>query len=162
PGKMQIGSHAVRINPDGSARINFGGSMEDRFDSVQLSDVLRYRADEKLKQEGISRFKDKIVFIAAIAAGTGDQKATPFSALEPGVVKQMAQVDNMLNDTFILEAPEWGSLLLAFFVALFSVALVMVAQSFITDVGAPIALTFAFYVITGGFITFTNIHVLSA
>lgn len=167
PGKLTIGSHAVRINPDGTARVNYGGSLDDRFKKVSLPNVLRWRAavaanDAKGIAEGEEIFKDKIVFIAVIAAGAGDQKATPFQALDPAVVKHMAQVDNLLHDTFILEAPDWASLLLAFVVALISVALVIVAQSFITDVGAPIFLTFAFFVITGGFITFTNIHILSA
>jgi adenylate cyclase len=170
PKQLRFGDHVVRVNPDGSARINYGGTLQSRFDTVPLSDVLRYRAakpgelvnGEDMHALGVSKFKDKIVFIGAIAQGAGDQKPTPFAALEAGVVKQMTEVDNMLNDAFILEAPEWASILLAFFVALFSVALVMVAQSFITDVGAPIFLTFAFFVITGGFITFTNIHILSA
>lgn len=167
PGKLQIGSHSVRINKDGTARINYGGTLEDRFTKVSLPAALRYRSavankDERGIAEGEALFKDKIVFIGVIAAGAGDEKPTPFKGLDPGVVKHMAQVDNLLHDSFILEAPEWASLLLALVVALISVALVMVAQSFITDVGAPIFLTFAFFVITGGFITFTNIHILSA
>ncbi|MBK7863547.1 MAG: adenylate/guanylate cyclase domain-containing protein [Archangiaceae bacterium] len=165
PGKLQVGTHTVRVNADGSARINFGGKLQDRFRTVSLGDVLRYSSakdDPKLRQEGLDRFKGKMVFIGALAQGAGDQKATPFAAAEGGVVKQLAIADNMLHDRFILEAPEWASLLLAFVVALISVALVMVAQSFITDVGAPVFLTFAFFVVTGGFITFTNIHILSA
>ncbi len=165
PGRLQIGSHGVRINKDGTARINYGGALDERFTIVSLPNALRYKVaapDSPKAAEGRELFKDKIVFIAVIAAGAGDQKPTPFKGLDPAVVKHMAQVDNILHDTFIIEAPEWGSLLLAFFVALFSVALVMVAQSFITDVGAPIFLTFAFFVITGGFIALTNIHVLSA
>jgi len=165
PGKLKIGSHEIRINKDGTARINYGGALEDRFTITSLPNALRYKVAEagsEKAKEGAELFKDKIVFLAVIAAGAGDQKPTPFKGLDPAVVKHMAQVDNLIHDSFILEAPEWGSLLLAFIVALISVALVMVAQSFITDVGAPIFLTFAFFVLTGGFITFTNIHVLSA
>jgi adenylate cyclase len=165
PGRLQIGEHTVRINADGSARINYQGALDDRFRSSSLVDLLRYRTADKgsdLWREGAARFKDKIVFIGAIAQGTGDQHPTPFNANEPGVMKHMAVLDNILNDDFIREAPIWASLLLAFLVALFSVALVMVAQSFVTDVGAPVFLTFAFFVVTGMFITFTDIHVLSA
>lgn len=165
PGKLTVGTHPVRINPDGTARLNYKGTLDDRFSSASLVDLLRYRTapkDSPKWAEGVARFKDKIVFIGAIAQGTGDQKPTPFSSKEAGVMKHMTTVDNILNDAFILEAPDWASFLLAFLVALFSVALVMVAQSFITDVGAPVALTFAFFVVTGMFITFTNIHVLSA
>jgi adenylate cyclase len=165
PGKLTLGTHAVRVNLDGSAKINFGGKMADRFHTVSLSDVLRYATaakDSPLAKEGAQRFKDKVVFVGAIAQGTGDQKATPFASLEAGVVKQMATFENIVNDDFILEAPPYGALLLAFMVALFSVSIVMIAQSFITDVGAPVFLTFAFFILTGGFITFTNMHILSA
>ena len=165
PKTIFFGTHQVRIDDDGSARINYGGKMNDRFHTVSLSDVLRYRGatDPTLKAEGAKRFAGKVVFIGATAAGTGDdQKSTPFNSNEPGVVKQMATFDNIVHDRFITEAPMWASLLLAFSVALFSVTLVMVAQSVVTDIGAPVFLYFAFFVITGSFISVTNVHILSA
>jgi adenylate cyclase len=165
PGQLRLGSHLVHVNPDGSAKINFRGTMKERFETTSLVNLLRFKAAPKgspMAVKGERMLKDKIVFIGATAQGTGDQQATPFSAREAGVVKQMATLDNMLKDEFILEAPPYGSLLLAFIVALISVMVVMVAQSFVTDVGMPVFLTFAFFIITGGFITFTNMHVLSA
>jgi adenylate cyclase len=165
PGQLRLGSHVVHVNPDGTAKINFRGTMKERFEATSLVNVLRWAAAPKGSPEaekGRRFLKDKIVFIGPTAQGTGDQKATPFSAREAGVVKQMATLDNMIQDQFILEAPPYGSLVLAFIVALLSVMVVMVAQSFVTDVGMPVFLTFAFFIITGGFITFTNMHVLSA
>src|SRR5204862_501017 len=42
PGTLQIGSHAVRVNKDGSASLNYGGQLNDRFRTISLADVLRY------------------------------------------------------------------------------------------------------------------------
>ncbi len=148
----------------GSAGINYAGKLKQRFDMISLADVLRYHftQDANVKEAGFRRFKDKIVFIGAVAQGTGDQKPTPFEAAEPGVMKHMSVLDNVMHDRFIIEAPFWLSLLLALTVALFSVSLVLVVQSVVTDIGAPVLLYFFFFVITGGFVALTHWHILSA
>ena len=125
--------------------------------------MLRYHGsdDAKLREEAKARFKDKVVFIGATAQGTSDQKPTPFEAAEAGVMKHMTALDNIMNNRFILEAPLWVSVLVALFVALLSVSLVLVVQSVVTDIGAPVFLYF-FFIVTGAFLALTHWHVLSA
>ncbi|MBI5497741.1 MAG: CHASE2 domain-containing protein [Deltaproteobacteria bacterium] len=158
PGRLVLGKHVVHINQDGSAAINYGGTLTERFVSVPLVDVLRYRA----RKDGYERFKDKVVVIAGFALGTADIKSTPFETQVPGVVKQVAEIDNLLHDRFILDAPLWLSILFALFFALISVALVMVVQSVVVDIGAPVFFYFFFSTVTGLFITVTRWHLLSA
>ncbi|HEY0879985.1 MAG TPA: adenylate/guanylate cyclase domain-containing protein, partial [Archangium sp.] len=107
-------------------------------------------------------FKDKYIFVGGIAVGTGDSKATPLEQATPGIVKQAATLDNILNDNFIIAAPYWLSLTFAFLVALFSVALVMVVRNTFVDIGWPVLLYVGFFTITGSFLVATRLHVLSA
>jgi adenylate cyclase len=175
PGKLTIGSRQVHINNDGSAEIHYGGRLQDRFQMVSLGNVVRRYLyctsdDEKAKAEcgDLSKdpqgaiFKDKYIFVGGIAVGTGDSKATPLEQATPGIVKQAAALDNILNDNFIIAAPFWVSLVFAFLVALFSVALVLVVRNTFVDIGWPVLLYVGFFTITGSFLVATRLHVLSA
>lgn len=175
PGKLTIGKRVVRINNDGTAEIHYGGKLDDRFKRVPLVGVVRrYHTciSEKLKGEcadgDISKdpegliFRDKIVLVGGTAVGTGDSKATPLEQSVPGLVKQAASIDNLLNDQFVLAAPFWVSVLFSFLVALFSVGLVLVVRNTFVDIGWPVLLYVGFFVITGSFLVATRIHVLSA
>jgi adenylate cyclase len=180
PGRITIGERTARINKDGTAEINFGGRLVDRFRMVPLLDVVtrfhfcEARKDktdpvpfdcpggDMAKDPQAAVFKDKIVLIGGIAVGTGDFKATPLEQGTPGNVKQAAVLDNLLHDRFIIAAPFWVSLLFAFAVALFSVALVLVVRNTFIDIGWPVLLYVGFFTITGSFLVATRWHVLSA
>lgn len=180
PGKLTVGSRTVRINTDGTAEIHYGGRLYDRFRMVPLFDVVRRHHFCK-EREGktdqvdfdcpggdVSKdpqgelFKGKYIVVGQIAVGTGDSKATPLEQSVPGIVKQAAILDNLLHDQFIIAAPFWVSLLFSFFVALFSVALVLVVRNTFVDIGWPVLLWVGFFTITGSFLVATRIHVLSA
>ncbi|MFO0599642.1 MAG: adenylate/guanylate cyclase domain-containing protein [Myxococcaceae bacterium] len=177
PGHLTIGERKVRINQDGSAEIHYGGRLDDRFRVVTLSTVvsryLRCTNEDESKRpkecagdlskdpEG-SFFKGKIVVVGGTATGMGDSKATPLDQSTPGLIKQAAIIDNLLHDEFIIAAPFWASLLFAFAVSLFSVALVLVVRNTFVDIGWPVLLYVGFFIVTGGFLVATRIHVLSA
>ncbi len=176
PGKLTIGSRAVHINNDGTAEIHYGGKLSDRFKMISLVGVVRHyleciKEDQSRvdcaggdigKDPQGSIFKDKIVLVGGVAVGTGDSKATPLEQATPGLVKQAAILDNLLHDQFIIAAPFWVSLVFAFMVALFSVALVLVIRNTFVDIGWPVLLYVGFFTITGSFLVATRIHVLSA
>jgi adenylate cyclase len=158
PGKLILGNHEVPIDADGTASLFFGGTLDERFRTISLSSVLRARSRPDMD----ALFKDKYVFIGGFALGTADVKATPLENQAPGVLKQLAVFDNIMHRQFITDAPFWVSLLFTFLVCFFSVALVLVVRSFIVDIGWPVILFAGFFVITGGFLVATKIHVLSA
>lgn len=180
PGKLTIGERAIRINRDGTAEINYGGRLAERFRMVPLYDVVaRYHFCSKrtgktdqveydcpngeiAKDPQGALFKDKYVLVGQIAVGTGDSKATPLEQSTPGLVKQAAVLDNLLHDRFIIAAPLWMSLLFTFFVALFSVTLVLVVRNAFVDIGWPVLLYVGFFLFTGAFLVGTGEHVLSA
>ncbi len=158
PGVLTIGSKQYAIDSDGSAWINYGGTFSRRFRSVSLVDVLRLRE----RKQGCELFKDKYVFLAGLALGTGDVKATPLEQAAPGATKQLAIFDNLLRSGFITDAPYWVSLLFTFLVCFFSVALVMIVRNVFVDIGWPVLLWVGFFLITGSFLVISKMHVLSA
>lgn len=179
PRKLTLGSRVVRINPDGTAEISFGGRLNDRFRVVSLGELVQRmnfcNAKETAQKpaepgpdydcpEGPTGaiFKDKVVVVGGIAVGTGDSKATPLEQATPGLIKQAAVLDNLLHDGFVIEAPLWVSILFSFFVALFSVTLVLVVRNSFVDIGWPVLLYVGFFMVTGGVLVTTRVHLLSA
>lgn len=157
-GLLTLGAHRVPINPDGSAEVDYAGRLYERFDTRSLVDVIRYATGSP----GGEVFTDKYVFIAGLAVGAGDVKATPLDQLTPAVVKQAAVLQNLLDGRFIVTAPTWVSYLFAFVVAFFSVSLVLVIRNTFVDIGWPVLLYVGFFLITGSFLVATKVHVLSA
>lgn len=176
PGHLVIGTRRVRINSDGSAEINYGGRLFERFRVVSLGEVVQRMlfceareaptptAEDFDCPEGPTGalFKDKVVVVGGIAVGTGDSKATPLDQSSPGLVKQAAVLDNLLRDDFIIEAPLWMSVIFAFFVAFISATLVLVVRNTFIDIGFPVLLYYGFFLVTGGVLVTTHLHLLSA
>lgn len=183
PGRITVGGKTARINRDGTAEINYGGKLYDRFRMIPLYDVVNRfhfcaaRANagpdapaeafdcpggDIAKDPQAENFRGKIVLVGGVAVGTGDTKATPLEQATPGLVKQAATLENLLHDDFIITAPFWVSLLFSFFIALFSVALVMVVRNTFVDIGWPVLLYIGFFMITGSVLVATKLHVLSA
>ncbi len=159
PGKLTIGPRSYAIDRDGSAWIDYGGPLDERFRSISLIDVLKL----KERNQGQALFKDKYVFVAGFALGTGDGgRATPLESAVPGVVKQAATFDNLLHGGFITDAPLWVSVLFSFFICFLSCALVLVVRNVFVDVGWPALLYVGFFLLTGSFLVITHVHVLSA
>lgn len=158
PGKLTIGPRVIPINADGSAWIDYGGPLAARYRSISMVDVLRARN----RPDMAKLFKDKYVFVAGFALGTGDVKATPLETQTPGVAKQLAVFEGLLRDDFIIDAPLWVSLLFTFLVCFFSVALVLIVRNVFVDIGWPVLLYAGFFVVTGSFLVLTKIHILSA
>ncbi len=48
--------------------------------------------------------KDKIVFVAATAYGTFDQRVTPFDSFVPGVATHVTMTQNIIDNNFLLFA----------------------------------------------------------
>lgn len=159
PGKLTIGPRSWPIDRDGAAWIDYGGILDERFRSISLVDVLKL----KERKQGQELFKDKYVFLAGFALGTGDgAQATPLESSAPGVVKHVATFDNLMHGGFITDAPLWASVLFTFFMCFFSCALVLVVRNVFVDVGWPALIYVGFFLITGSFLVLTKVHVLSA
>ncbi|RKI17582.1 adenylate/guanylate cyclase domain-containing protein [Corallococcus sp. AB030] len=162
---LRLGEHTWHVDPDGSAALDYGGPLEKRFVAVSLFDVLNdwiHRSKGEKLDLAADIFQDKVVVIGGTAVGLNDIKATPFSAAEPGLVKQATVVDTLLSGTFITRAPLAVDLGLTFFVALVSVVLLMTARWTPLEVAWPVALILGLHVLTGLLLKTAHTHVLMA
>lgn len=165
PGRLTFGSRSMRINTDGSALIDYGGSVVERFEMVSAFDVLN---DFLLKRAGQPRvlpggiFKDRVVLIGGTAVGTADVKATPFSSYVPGMVKQASVLDSLLGGRFIVQAPYAGSVALALGCALLAAFGILLTRSIFVEIAALPAVMLLAFGVTGLALATWQVHLLTA
>ncbi|WP_141617854.1 CHASE2 domain-containing protein [Myxococcus sp. AB036A] len=163
---LRLGSRTYAVDADGSAGIDFGGQLHDRFTSVPLISVLDawvHRGQGQPTGLPPDVFRGKVVIIGGNAVGLNDVKATSFSSHEPGVVKQAAVLDTLLgNGRFITRAPLGVSLALVFAVAFVSVVLLMTTRWTPLEIAWPLGLYAGMSWVTGPALGLTNTYVLTA
>ncbi|QDE88006.1 cyclase [Myxococcus xanthus] len=163
---LRLGSRTYAVDADGSAGIDFGGQLHDRFTSVPLISVLDawvHRGQGQPTGLPPDVFRGKVVIIGGNAVGLNDVKATSFSSHEPGVVKQAAVLNTLLgNGRFITRAPLGVSLALVFAVAFVSVVLLMTTRWTPLEIAWPLGLYAGMSWVTGPALGLTNTYVLTA
>jgi adenylate cyclase len=160
PGRLQLGTHTVHLNAEGDAELPYLGRYRDRFDVVPLVDVLLLDV-EKVTPQTRQLFDGRVVVVGGTSLGVGDQKATPYEPLVPGVVKQATEVEALLTDGFIREVPFPVSFAVAVLLAVLSALLVTVAGRTWVEVLWPVALFSGFHLVTGALGAYTRWHLLS-
>lgn len=102
-------------------------------------------------------FKDKIVLIAASAAGSYDAHPTPFGDAEPGFIVHAAAIDNLLHNQGIRLTPS-GLTYAA--IILFAIAgaglLVLISSASLS--GAALALVLSVYALIS-YLSFARLHI---
>jgi adenylate cyclase len=131
-GSMQLGSALIPLTREGDVLLNWHGSLENKAYAAYSSGAVLRSFTER--QEGKppfldpALFKDKIVFIAATAAGTYDLRVTPLSPFTPGVLIHMTALDNILRHQSLRQAPAWVSGLMALLLCLGTAWMFMLLQ----------------------------------
>ncbi|CAM3384819.1 adenylate/guanylate cyclase domain-containing protein [Corallococcus sp. ZKHCc1 1396] len=162
---LHLGERTWAVNADGSAALDFGGPLHERYPLVSLLVVLN---DWLLRSEGkpvrlpADTFRGKVVVIGGTTPGINDIKATPFSSTEPGLAKQAAVVDTLLSGEFITRLPHGMELGITFLVALLSAVLLMTVRSTPLEVGWTLGLPVGLYVVAGVFLKTSHTHLLTA
>lgn len=95
---IKMGKLFVPTDKNGNLIVNFLGPP-GTFPNISASDILAGRIQE-------SRLKGSIVFVGVTAVGVYDQRATPFSAVYPGLEVHATVADNILKQRYILK-PSW-------------------------------------------------------
>jgi len=163
--KMRLGSREFDVNPDGSAGLDFGGTMHERFPIVPLVAVLDAWVRRGQGQPtGLSEdlFTGKLVVIGGTALGVGDTKTTPFAASTPGVSKQLAVLDNLLSGRFITEAPLWVSVVFALGLSLLSTVALMTLRKPVLELVWLLVLVPFVFLVVGGVLGAGRVHLLGA
>lgn len=162
---MRLGSRELVVNPDGSAEIDYGGTLHERYRVIPLIAVLdAWALRHEGKPTGLSPdlFRGKVVVIGGTALGVGDTKTTPFGASVPGVSKQVAVLDNLLTGRFITQAPLWVSLLFSLSLALASTVVLMTLRRPELELAWLLLLTPVVFAVMGYTLAFGRVHLLTA
>jgi adenylate cyclase len=162
---MRLGSREFTVNPDGSAELDYGGTLHERFPPIPLVAVLNawvLRNQGKPTELDPELFRGKIVVIGGTAVGVGDTKATPFAASTPGVSKQLTVLENLLAGRFITEAPYWVSLLFGLGLAVLSTVVLMTLRRPALGLVWLLALVPVVFLVLGASLALGRVHVLVA
>jgi adenylate cyclase len=162
---MRLGSRTFALNADGSAEIDFGGTLYERFrliSVVQVLDSWSLRQARQVPPGDLDMLRGKIVVVGGLALGLGDHKATPFTASTPGVSKQVAVLQNLLEGRFITEAPFWVSVLFGLGLALLSVVVLMTLRSPLLEFAWLLGIVPAVFLVVGTCLSVGRVHPLAA
>ena len=162
PGRLRLGTRTLAIDADGSAALDYGGGLGQRFDARSLIAVV----DDSVRREhgeaprlGADFFRGKVVLIAGFAVGTFDMKATPFDSATVGVVKPATELAALLGGRFITRAPFAVSAALAFLVALGSALLILATRNVWVEGLWPLAAPVLLFLGTGWLLVWAKLHV---
>ena len=163
--KMRLGSREFAVNPDGSAELDSGGTLHERFPLLPILTVLdAWALRREGKPGGIDPelLRGKIVVVGALAPGVGDYKVTPFAASTPGVSQQVTVLENLLSGRFITETPFWVSLLLALGLAVLSTGVLMTLRSPMLEVVWLLGLVPGVFLGVGLSLEWARVHPVAA
>ncbi len=108
---LRLGSMTVPLTRQGDLVLDWHGALEQKtYPAYSIGAILRSYTDRQAGRKPLldpSLFKDKIVFVAATAAGTYDLRVTPLSPFTPGVLIHMTALDNLLRGQAMQPAPYW-------------------------------------------------------
>lgn len=96
---VQVGKHAIPIDPHGYALLRFNGKPH-LYPAVSAVDLLNGSARS-------SEINGKIIFVGSSAIGLSDLHSTIFDSQFPGLKTQAVIVENMAGNNFVRE-PSWS------------------------------------------------------
>lgn len=162
PGRLSLGSRSLRIDRDGTAELDYGGTLRARYRSVALFDVLQdavHRQNHEPLELPPDLFRDKVVFITGTSAGTYDLKTTPFDSRAPGVVKVVSELDSLLYGRFITHAPPSAAWALAFAFCFLCALAIWGGKSAWVELLTPVAAVGGLFALTGALLVRGHLHV---
>jgi adenylate cyclase len=108
---LRLGPMTVPLTRQGDLVLDWHGALEQKtYPAYSIGAILRSYTDRQAGRKPLldpALFKDKIVFVAATAAGTYDLRVTPLSPFTPGVLIHMTALDNLLRGQAMQPAPYW-------------------------------------------------------
>ena len=109
--KLRLGPATIPLTAEREMVVDWYGTLENRVYPVYpIGAVLRSYTDMHQGKSPLldpALFRDKIVFVAATAAGTYDLRVTPLSPFAPGVLIHMSALDNILRHRHLQPASWW-------------------------------------------------------
>jgi len=136
PGWIRFGDTRIPVLDDGRLIIDWHGPyLRDSRATYRIFPAYEVLNSWNAVRTGnpppvpIETFRDKVVFIAATAAGAFETRATPVAPHDPGVMIHAAMLDNLLNGDFIRRDGWPANVGLLVVTVLLAVMLAMVFES---------------------------------
>lgn len=149
---LRVGPVTAPLTEQGTLLIDWHGTLEARtYPAYSVGAVLRSFVQREQGEPPLlspERFKDKIVFVAATAAGTYELRVTPLSPYTPGVLVHMAALDNLLQGRFMKPAPAWAFVAATLALCLGTAWSFMLLPFQVLKLGAAAVLAWAYHALT--------------
>lgn len=109
------GDYSIPVDKDGMALLRFRGNIDPyTYIPYSAAEILQSADDISVGREpllSLENFENKHIFVGLYAPGLFDICTTPISSSYPGMGMHITMMDNILQQDFIRESPEWISLL---------------------------------------------------
>jgi class 3 adenylate cyclase/CHASE2 domain-containing sensor protein len=116
------GDYTIPVDKNGNALLRFRGNIDPyTYVPYSAAEILQSLDDLAAGREPLlspANFEGKHIFVGLYAPGLFDICTTPISSAYPGMGMHITMMDNILQQDFIRESPEWFSVLLLFFVSI--------------------------------------------
>ncbi|MHC6201974.1 CHASE2 domain-containing protein [Breznakiellaceae bacterium SP9] len=152
---IQWGAYTIPVDSEGRSILHYRGDLMERYFPYQAYRILQSKeAYEKGEESELTPedFEGKYVFFGYYASGLFDIFANPLSSVYPGVGIHITMLDNILQQDFIVDSPEWadillilGAIVLVCFLGIFSGKIPIVLAGTVVIIGFVNALGFAAY-----------------
>jgi len=158
--RIERGSVSLPLDGQGRIQLLYHGNSLETYKRIPIWEVICSTNPGQCPNAEHSYppeyFRDKIVFIAASAAGSYEARPTPFDAQAPGVIAHAAAVDNLLNGEAMRDVRfVWVAVLVVGF-SLAGGLMVPVLQGM--SKSGPILLALLAVYIASGYVAFRNAH----
>jgi adenylate cyclase len=148
---IQWGDYAIPVDKNGASLLRFKGGGMDRYAPYWAMDILKsaeayagdktgINEDEYLRPEELA---GKYVFFGYYAPGLFDICSTPIESVYPGVGMHITMLDNILQQDFIREIPDWAELLISAAAIIMVVFLVLFSGRISLTIGGNAAILVA-------------------
>ena len=130
PGRLILGGRSIPLDSRGRAILNYRGGpgTHAKYSAAGVIQSALLLKEGKPAQLPSDAFTDRFLFFGFTAPGLHDLRASPLSAVHPGVAIQATVLDNLIQNDFIRPAPGWAAGAAVLFLGLLSGFLVVTAQ----------------------------------
>ena len=130
PGRLILGGRAIPLDSRGRAILNYRGGpgTHAKYSAAGVIQSALLLKEGKPAQLPPNAFTGRFLFFGFTAPGLHDLRASPLSAVHPGVAIQATVLDNLIMGDFIRPAPGWAAGAAVLLLGLLSGFLVVTAQ----------------------------------
>lgn len=126
------------------------------FENIPMYKLIKAAENkEKLDYD----FNGKVVYFGATAASLFDIKTVPVDKVYPGVEVQATYVNNLIDGSYIVKAPQWINILFGVILGLLTIILVLKLSSIAVALGLSVSMYTVYVIMTYYVMRFNNLWI---